>query len=152
MKGSNISPPLLTEYNERILLLFRTVQKRLRERMTKESQLHGFTFPQMFLIRSLFKYPGINLNDLSEHMELSRSTVSGIVDRLVSQRVVIREIPEEDRRTVRLFLDPQFLDKFDILRFRKQMLAGLLKGASKEDLESIVYGFEKLLELIQDSE
>jgi len=148
MKQNNSSPSSLIESKEKIFSLFRTAQKKLREQVAKESQQHGFTYPQMFLIFSLYKNPGINLNDLSERLELSKSTVSGIINRLVSQQIVIREIPEEDRRTVRLFLDPDFLSRFNIQEFKDDLLSDLLKDASKEDLDSILCGFEKMLEFM----
>jgi DNA-binding MarR family transcriptional regulator len=109
---------------------------------------YGFTFPQMFLIFSLNKNPGTNLHDLSKQLELSKSTVSGIVDRLVSQRVVIREIPEEDRRTVKLSLSPDFLKEFNIQEVKDHLLTDLIKDAPVEDLDNIIYGLEKLLELL----
>lgn len=138
----------LIEYNERILSLFRASQKALKENMTKTSKEHGFTFPQMFLIFCLYKNPGTNLHDLSKQLKLSKSTVSGIVDRLVSQRVVIREIPEEDRRTVKLFLSPDFLKEFNVLEFKDQLIYDMIKDAPVEDLDNIIYGLEKLLEHI----
>ena len=148
MKKDPNSRPPLTEYNEKILALFRDVKKVLREYTDKKSQQYGLTSPQMFVIFYLYRNPGINLHDLTKHLELSKSTVSGIVDRLVSQRVVLREIPEENRRTVRLFLSPDFLQEFNIPEFKEQLLSGLIEDASMEDLNSIIYGLEKLLELI----
>jgi DNA-binding MarR family transcriptional regulator len=148
MKQNNSLQPSLIESKEKIFSLLRTTQKKIRKQVAKESQRHGFTYPQMFLIFSLNKNPGINLNDLSERLELSKSTVSGIINRLVRQRIVVREIPEEDRRTVRLSLNTDFLGRFNIQEFKNNLLSDLLKDASKEDLESIIFGFEKLLEFM----
>lgn len=148
MSKSHNSRQSLIEYSERIFSLLRASQKSLNENLTKQSKEHGFTFPQMFLIFSLYKNPGTNLHDLSKKLETSKSTVSGIVDRLVSQGVVIREIPEEDRRTVNLSLSPDFLKEFNVSEFKKQFLSDLIKDAPVEDLDNIVYGLEKLLEHI----
>lgn len=41
-------------------------------------------------------------------MNLTKSTVSGIVDRLEKQGVVIREIPKDNRRIVKLSISEDF--------------------------------------------
>jgi len=147
MTKPNSRQPLM-EDKEKIMKLFLVTQKSIKEYMVIKSNQHGFTYPQMRLILAIYKNQGTNLHELSEDCEMTKSTVSGIVDRLVAQQVVIREIPEEDRRTVKLYLSPDFLREFHISKFKKQLLNGFIKDAPKEDLDTIINGFEKLLQLI----
>lgn len=44
------------------------------------------------------------MRELSEHMGLALSTMTGIVDRMVQKGIVDRERPEEDRRIVKVSL------------------------------------------------
>lgn len=114
--GNNQSLQHLSNHTEKIVMLVRSIQKNLREYIFEKSKKYGLTGPQMLLIFNLYKNSGINLIDLSKMMELSESTVSGILDRLVAQNIVIREIPEDNRRTIRLSLSQNFyMDYFGII-------------------------------------
>lgn len=151
---SNLHQPLrqpLTNPSEKIVILLKSIQKKLKEHLFEKSKQYGFTGPQMYLIFTLYKNPGSNLNEVSEMLGLSKSTVSGIVDRLVSQNVVIREIPEENRRTVRLSLSPDFTNKFDPSEIKNKYLAGVIKDVDEEELYKIIAGLEKLDELMNEN-
>jgi MarR family transcriptional regulator, organic hydroperoxide resistance regulator len=148
MKKSLNSNQHSIKHNEKILLLFRTLQKDFKEYLFERSKQYGFTGPQIILMFMLYKNPGISLHELSDQMELSKSTVSGIVDRLVNQGIVMREIPEENRRVIRLSLSPDFLNECNLSEIRDEYLADIIKDASPEELDKIIYGLEKLHELM----
>lgn len=148
METNHNSEQSLISYSETIMRLLRTTRKELSEYSFEKAKQYGCTGPQLFLIFILYKNPGINLQELSEKLGLSKSTVSGIVDRLVSQGDITREIPSENRRCVRLFLSPDFLEKCDLKEIKRQFLTDLIKDASEEDLKSIINGLEKLHELV----
>ncbi|MHC1724321.1 MAG: MarR family winged helix-turn-helix transcriptional regulator [Aminipila sp.] len=148
METNNNSEQSLISYSETIMRLLRTTRKELSEYSFEKSKQFGCTGPQLFLIFILYRNPGINLQELSERLGLSKSTVSGIVDRLVSQGDVTREIPSENRRSVRLFLSPNFLEKCDLMAIKRQFLTDLVKDASEQDLKTIIEGLEKLHEMV----
>src|ERR687885_38939 len=58
----------------------------------------GLTAPQINTMRELAREDGLSLKELSRRMELSHSTVSGIVDRLERNGLVRRTPNPEDRR------------------------------------------------------
>ncbi len=139
----------LIGYSETIIKLLRIIRKELNEYSFQKSKLYGFTGPQLFLAFILYRHPGISLQELSEKLGLSKSTVSGIVERLVCQGDVTREIPSENRRSVKLFLSSDFLKKYDLSEIKIRFLNDLFKDASIEELNTIIEGLEKLYELIQ---
>ncbi|WP_088228862.1 MarR family transcriptional regulator [Desulfosporosinus sp. FKB] len=134
--------------SERIVFLFKAVQKIYRDQIFEKSQQYGFTGPQLGLIFGLSKHPYSTLNELSDCIGLSKSTVSGIVNRLVGQGVVIREIPENNRRIVRLSLSPEFEKNNVIKELFNNYISDSLKGASEEELEKIIGGLEVLYNLL----
>lgn len=140
--------PLWSNPSERIVHLFKAVQKIYREQIFEKSRQYGFTGPQIGLILGLSKHPYATLNELSECIGSSKSTVSGIVNRLVGQGVVIREIPEDNRRIVRLSLSPEFEKNNVIKELINKYIADSLKDADEEDLEKIILGLEILLDLL----
>lgn len=138
--------------SERVVSLFKAIHKVYRDQIYKKSRQYGFTGPQIGLIMGLHKNPFSTLNELSECLGLSKSTVSGIVDRLVSQGVVIREIPESNRRIVRLSLSPEWQKNNAIQELMNNYIYDTLKNASAEEMERIILGLEILYSLISKSE
>jgi DNA-binding MarR family transcriptional regulator len=60
----------------------------------------GLTGPQLFILRELFTGEPRTIGDLSRAVELSNSTVTGIIDRLERANMVERHRDEKDRRVV----------------------------------------------------
>lgn len=131
-------------YAQEIMSLFRSIQKNFRDYMFTKTREHGFTTPQLLLIFELSNNPGIKLNDLSDKLELSKSTVSGIIDRLEAQGVVERKIPQNNRRIVELYLTEEFLEKKDILRLKEKYFLDIAKNIESEEAEKIIYALERL--------
>lgn len=146
------SQHLWSNPSERIILLFKSVQKILRDQVFEKSRQFGFTGPQIILILALSKKPYSTLNELSKCIGLSKSTVSGIVNRLVGRGVVIREIPENNRRIVRLSLSPEFEKNNVIKELMEKYIMDTLKDADEKDLEKIISGLETLCNLLSQSD
>ena len=69
--------------------------------------------------------------------------------RLVGQGVVTREIPEDNRRIVRLSLSPEFKKNNVLKELTNKYIIESLKDASEEDLDKIIIGLEILYRLIK---
>lgn len=64
----------------------------------------GLTGPQRFVLRILGRVPKIMPSELAELLHLDRGTVSGVVERLVEQQLVLRQPHPRDGRSVLLEL------------------------------------------------
>lgn len=137
---------------EKITELIKGIQKTLRDKFFEMTKQYGFTLPQIGVIFKLNTDPFISLQGLSEHMGLSKSTVSGIIDRLVAQGVVLREIPPENRRMVRLSLSQEFVKNHNLFKLKEEYLNHIIRDAQPEELEIIIHGLEKLYSLITASQ
>lgn len=142
---------LWSDRAEKVMLLFRSIQKIYRDQIFEKSKQYGFTGPQMMLIFTLNKNPFMTLNELSGLLGLTKSTVSGIVDRLVTQGVVIREIPKDNRRIVRLSLSQDFLKNNDLICLKNNYILDVVKNANSEDIDAIIYGMDKLYTLMKEN-
>ncbi|MHB8077607.1 MarR family transcriptional regulator [Desulfosporosinus fructosivorans] len=138
--------------SERVVYLFKAVHKIYRDQIYEKSRQYGFTGPQIGLIIGLSRNPYITLKEMSECLGLSKSTVSGMVDRLVGQGVVIREIPEDNRRTVRLSISPDFQKNNFLKELANKYINDSLRKASEEDLDKIITGLEILHQLLTENE
>jgi DNA-binding MarR family transcriptional regulator len=87
--------------------LFFEVGKILKQYMRKNFEDLGITAPQGIVIGTLFKFGEMKITELSKKVNLSNSTISGIIDRLEKQGLVTRVRSQEDRRAVYVKITPK---------------------------------------------
>jgi DNA-binding MarR family transcriptional regulator len=144
---SNTNDELAQKQANEIIEIFRSIKKASSSKFEKSAKKYGFTAPQLGVIFHLHMMPSITLQALSEHMSLTKSTVSGIVDRLEKQGVVTREIPKDNRRIVELSITEEFKKNNDICSMKKKFVSDLLSDSLKktnpEEVEKIIYGLRQ---------
>jgi DNA-binding MarR family transcriptional regulator len=87
-----------------IVGLFRSLRRHLVRGSRAELARSGLTAAQVSVISLLGTQGAMTLGQLSRELELSHSTVSGIIDRLQAKGVVDRRPNENDRRYVEVSL------------------------------------------------
>lgn len=90
-----------------VLALLRTLRRDLVRRSRAELARSGLTAAQLSVISVLGTRGALTLTELSSELELSHSTVSGIVDRLQARGIVQRTPSPTDRRSTRIALTEQ---------------------------------------------
>lgn len=81
---------------------FVTVSKTLTKFAKQNAASLGLTLQQMGILNTIYASPNITLRDITEKLQLSKSTVSINVDDLVNLGHVERQISAEDRREIHL--------------------------------------------------
>lgn len=152
---SSTNDELAEKQANEIIEIFKSIKKASSSKFEKSAKKYGFTAPQLGVIFHLHMMPSITLQALSEHMSLTKSTVSGIVDRLEKQGVVTREIPKDNRRIVKLSITEEFKNNNDICTMKKKFISDLisdsLKKMNPEEVEKIIYGLRQF-ELVLNSD
>lgn len=88
----------------RLLRTSRTIESELRERLKTQFDT---TLPRFDVMAALFRAPeGMLMSELSRFLLVSNGNVTGIVDRLVSDGLVVRANRGGDRRTSIVRLTP----------------------------------------------
>lgn len=105
----------------------------------------GVTITQCHTLMELDNKDGITLNELAERLNLDKSTVSRTVDSLVRSGLIIRTIPDENRRTTILTLSKEGINVCKTINsgnnfYYRQVLAGVPENLR----ESFIKGFEAL--------
>jgi DNA-binding MarR family transcriptional regulator len=115
----------------------------------KEAEACGLTQNQYLVLRKLKENPRIGLNELCDLMHTSASTASGVVDRLVHSGLIVREVPETDRRAVVLKLSPegQELQKQTSERLMKRLSP--LLTLSEDDIGQLLRIHSKIVHILQ---
>ena len=81
----------------RLLKTSRAVEAELRERLRLA---FGTTLPKFDVMAALERQPaGLTMTELSRFLMVSNGNVTGIVDRLVAEGLVVRRAHEQDRRS-----------------------------------------------------
>ncbi len=94
----------------RILRTARAIEAEVRDRLRVE---FGVTLPQFDVMAALERKPdGMTMTELSRFLMVSNGNVTGIVDRLVAERLVVRSRRNGDRRTSFIKLTDRGLAKF----------------------------------------
>jgi DNA-binding MarR family transcriptional regulator len=134
-----------------VVKLFFEVNKSLKTMMKKSFEDFSITMPQGMVVGALIKNGEMKITELSGIMNLSNSTISGILDRLEKQELVVRRRSEEDRRTVYVKATPKFEE---IHRgFQKKIeerFKDLLGEGTPEEINRIVDGLNTLKKILND--
>jgi len=135
--------------NIEVAKLFQEVMHLFKHNMKKMLSEAGMSAPQGMVIGLLSKNKKMKITELSSKLCLSNSTVSGIVDRLEAQEMVVRERSNEDKRVVYVSISPNFEDMHKV--FHKKMeknVENIISQGSPEELHKISEGLTALKKLL----
>ena len=119
--------------------------RRSSDLFTRNARNAGLTVPQVLLLRQIFHEPK-TIGQIVEAMQLSYSTVSGIIDRLERDGWLARVRDDGDRRIVWICKT----DKLDegarqFVQYRENYYMNLLKDLPDDELNTIRASAEILL-------
>lgn len=133
--------------------LFQEVMQLFKHNMSKVLCDTGISAPQGMVLGLLSKRKKLKITELSNELCLSNSTVSGIIDRLEKQEMVIRERSIDDKRVVYVSISPNFKDMHK--NFHRQFeknLADIMTKGNAEEIHKIFEGLDTLKKLLMDQE
>ena len=97
----------------RLLRATRTIEVELREKLRKE---FATTLPQFDVMAALArKEDGMSMTELSRMLMVSNGNVTGIIDRLAAEKLVLRQAPVNDRRSYIVRLTPKGATQFAVI-------------------------------------
>ena len=62
---------------------------------------------QFDVIATLGNTNGLSMGEIGENTLITKGTLTGVIDRLIQKQLVIREVPEDNRRNVMVQLTPK---------------------------------------------
>ncbi|OPJ64149.1 MarR family winged helix-turn-helix transcriptional regulator [Clostridium oryzae] len=137
--------------SEEAVKLMHEVSKTIKQKIHKNFKGTEITVSQGIIIFSLCKYGEMKISDISERVQLSKSTVSGIIDRMEERGMVERTRNYEDRRTVYVKITKKFMEENKGLSEKaKESLFNLLNSAAPEDIEKIIDALKIMKRILND--
>jgi DNA-binding MarR family transcriptional regulator len=135
------SPPPLSKQRLRlwirILRTARAIEAEVRDRLRVEFDV---TLPQFDVMAALERKPGgMTMTELSRFLMVSNGNVTGIIDRLESDKLVTRHAPADDRRATIVQLTPRGLKEFTAMAKAHQgWVDGLLSDFGAADAATLI--------------
>ncbi len=91
----------------------RAIEAQLRERLRTRFSI---TLPQFDVMAALARNDeGMTMTELSRQLMVSNGNVTGIIDRLVAEKLVLRQAPASDRRSFIVRLTPKGASQFSVI-------------------------------------
>jgi DNA-binding MarR family transcriptional regulator len=153
MKAKSTSDSTATDEAREIVGLFRSLRRHLVRGSRAELARSGLTAAQVSVISLLGANGAMTLGDLSRELELSHSTVSGIVDRLQAKDLVVRKPSSHDRRYTQISLADHVASQAPTLGDEGPIgrLEAVLKAASAEERRRIKDGLALLVRFADEA-
>jgi DNA-binding MarR family transcriptional regulator len=125
----------------------------IKQGLDKEFKSMHVTESQSMVMRTLNHFGDMKVSDISKKLDLSNSTVSGIIDRLVERGIVERKRSEKDRRVVMISLSEDYRQpiKKHFEAISKKLGTAMTIG-TKEDLDFIVEALRKLKSILEEAQ
>jgi DNA-binding MarR family transcriptional regulator len=135
----------------RLLRSSRAIEARLRERLRTKFTI---TLPQFDVMAALARNEsGMTMTELSRHLMVSNGNVTGIIDRLVAEKLVLRQAPANDRRSYIVRLTPKGASQFSaIAKAHEGWIDELLMEIDAAEAESIIQQLDGLVRRVRNGE
>lgn len=147
---TNISPQ--NDYPRIITDLLHNVKRSFEKLVKCYFNDYKLTLTQLSLVLLLKENGSLNVSSISKQMGLSKSTVSGIIDRLEKMNIVTRTRSEEDRRVIRISLTDEVKNIGPSIENKlKEFIYHMFDGVSDDDLSDIVKGLCLLDQIIAEN-
>ena len=136
-------------YGNRALRSLRRIIRAVDIHSRKLNTEYSVTTPQMICLCALAEEGAMTLTALSRQVDLSVSTVNGIVDRLESKEMVFRQRSGEDRRKVFVDLTPAGLGLCDSApALLQDSFSRALGRLPDQEQATITLALERVVELM----
>lgn len=121
----------------RLLRTTRFVENELRERLRKDFDA---TLPRFDVLAALYRcQDGMTMTELSRFLMVSNGNVTGIVDRLVQEGLVVRVPDKNDRRATFVRLTPKGVTAFtEMAGAHEGWVDGLLSDIDAEEAAELI--------------
>lgn len=138
------------EHSRIIFELMSKIQKKLQKYIREYFEGSELTLPQMSILLFLLEQGPMNISEISAEMGLTKSTTSGIIDRLERDGLVARNRSTSDRRVVTV----ELTEKVDELTLQieqkfKDFFGHLFCKSSTAEMLTIITGLEKFNQILE---
>ncbi|WP_033827109.1 MarR family winged helix-turn-helix transcriptional regulator [Bacillus andreraoultii] len=140
-------------FNSEILNSFSGIYKLQRKILQKDAEKMGLTIVQLKALYKISNHPEIRLTDLADLMQLTNSTVSNLIDRLVEHGYVKRHIPKSNRRVITIRLSEKGENKIkEAIESESELVKKLdkIKQLPDEDIQYLLRIHKQIMNILSE--
>jgi DNA-binding MarR family transcriptional regulator len=132
----------------KLLKSTRLVEHEVRRRLRSDFES---TLPRFDVMSALFRAAdGMKMNEISRSLRVSSGNITGIVDKLTEEGLVLRMTPPDDRRTQIIRLTPKGRAEFDRqAKAHESWIDEILGGLDGDDVEKMILRLDHLAEALE---
>lgn len=124
----------LSEFADKMGEVMPIIMKEFARRQLKELYKDNITLPQFLILGFLEKEGQLKMTTLAQFMQVTTAAMTGIVDRLVRGRYVLRAYDPKDRRIIKVGLTAKGSNLLkNINTQRRKMVIGIFGKISQAD-------------------
>jgi len=144
------------EHSEVVQQLYNALYKFRKLRFAAFFNVDGLKPSEVRMLMVIYKSSketGISVSKISQHLQVTSSTVTQLINDLEKKGLVIREIDPNDRRMVRIELTDQgkeMMQKAE--KAREQFFNGLVEFVGEEECKELIQQLEKVIQYIDNME
>ncbi len=136
----------MTDFYTFLCFSMRAVMKKIDRNLSNQLEPYGVSIPQMFVLTCLYDENGITLKEIGNRTLIDSSSMTVLVDKLESDKLVERQLDPEDRRAIRVYITDKGKAIAEELvkigtRFNSELYDMLGEGNQKE----FTHGIKNLL-------
>jgi DNA-binding MarR family transcriptional regulator len=127
----------------RMLSTTKLVTQEIRRRLRSE---FGATLPQFDLLAQLYREPeGLRLGEISKRTMVTNGNITGLVERLEADGLLVRETPGDDRRVTVARLTEQGRKTFaEMARVHETWLGEMMADVDKDVFPALNHSIDQL--------
>jgi DNA-binding MarR family transcriptional regulator len=127
----------------RMLSTTKLVTQEIRRRLRAE---FGATLPQFDLLAQLYREPeGLRLGEISKRTMVTNGNITGLVERLEADGLLVRETPGDDRRVTVARLTEQGRKTFaEMARVHETWLGEMMADVDKDVFATLNHSIDQL--------
>ncbi|MGR6468433.1 MarR family winged helix-turn-helix transcriptional regulator [Rhizobium sp. PAMB 3182] len=124
------------------------VEDEIRRRLRAQ---FATTLPRFDVMSALSRAPdGLKMKDISRLLRVSNGNITGIVDKLVEEGLVLRTTPPQDRRTQIIQLTERGRQEFETLaRTHEAWIDEILGGLNADDVDGMIRRLDHLIHALE---
>lgn len=141
--------------NNELIRSYSRINKAYNHLVHLDAKKLDLTAVQLKTLYRIYFCPNIGIGELATKLSLTKSTVSGVIDRLSQRQLIERTIPENNRRSVNIQLTAEGQHVMQQYFAGTSMLAGKVREVMQlpeEDINKLLELNEKILTILNEIE
>lgn len=137
----------MKDFTEAWCFRLAALSRKISRSYNAECSNYGITATQSFVLLDLLDHDGSSVKDIATRIQLDSPAVTGVIDRLIKENLVVRQEDPSDRRSLQIFLTPPgqcLVEKLiPVSEAYNQFIQGGFEGEDRAKFESLLNRLEE---------